>query len=279
LFNEKFCNYPFHWHTYLEILYLEKGKLDVSINGTAYALREGDIVIVNPDLIHGYFNVSQDTHTILFLTGFEMFDQLSGDLRDNTNETSIFGRKTIITPAHDPEIHKKVVPLIYALRDEYLNKKDGFRLAIKKILYEIALLFLREIPPEPRNAGKKGIAYSNFPALERTFTYLHEHYDDPGITLAGASRIALLSKFYFSRFFRERTGMTFHTYLSRLRVSRSQELLFETDMTITDIAYCCGFASLKTFNRLFRSYTGVCPSSFRLGAKGPLEAPKGKGKF
>jgi AraC-like DNA-binding protein len=44
-----------------------------------------------------------------------------------------------------------------------------------------------------------------------------------------------------------------------------QELLQETDDPITDIAYNCGFASLKTFNRLFKLYTGVSPSDYRRG--------------
>jgi AraC-like DNA-binding protein len=261
----EFTNYPFHWHKYLEILYAAKGKLDVSVNGEIYSVKEGDIVLVNSDLIHGYFNVDQGTKIILFLFGTELFDQLLVDIRDSRNESLIFNRKILITQANDKKVYKKMVKFIFNLRNEYSSRKEGYRLAIKKILYDIALLLLREISPKKKSMKTSIIVNPNFSALERVFSYIHDHYDNPGINLETISDVAYLSKFYFSRFFRERTGMTFNTYLSRLRVNRVQKLLCETDMTITEIAYNCGFMSLKTFNRVFKLYTGVSPLSFRGG--------------
>jgi len=265
LFDEKFTNYPFHWHKYLEIFHMVKGKLDISVNGKIYTVHKGDIVIVNSDLIHGYFNVSQDTRIIKFQFGTELFDQLLVDIRDSRNDSLIFNRKVLITKIQDEEVHKKLVKLIYELRYEYCNKIEGYRLAIKKILYDLTLLILREIPLKQNYIKTNNIVNPNFSALERAFSFIYKHYDDPEITLDNASDAAHLSKFYFSRFFRERTGMTYHTYLSRLRVNRVQELLCETNMAITEIAYNCGFTSLKTFNRIFKKYTGVSPSLFRGG--------------
>ena len=264
-FDHKFVNYPFHWHKYLEISYVVEGNFYVSADGITHTVNKGDIVIINSDSIHGYFNVTQDTHIIMILFGPELFDQLLVDIRDSRNESLIFNRKVLITQTQDEKVHRKMVKLIYELRHEYNNKIEGYRLAIKKIFYEIALLILREIPAKQNSTKTNNIVNTNFSALERVFSFLHEHYDDPEITLENASDAAHLSKFYFSRFFRERTGMTFHTYLSRLRVNRVQELLCETDMTITEIAYNCGFTSLKTFNRIFKMYTGVSPLLFRGG--------------
>ena len=271
LVDEKFANYPFHWHKYLEILHVVKGKMDVSVNGKIHTVHKEDIIIVNSDLIHGYFNVSQDTRTIKVQFGTEIFDQLLVDIRDGRNDSLIFNRKVLITKTQDEKVHKELVKLIYELRHEYYNKTEGYRLAIKKNLYDLALLILREIPLRQNFSKTNNIVNPNFSALERAFSFIYEHYNDPGVTLKNASDAAHLSKFHFSRFFRERTGMTFYTYLSRLRVNHVQELLCKTNMTITEIAYNCGFMSLKTFNRIFKTYTGVSPSLYRGGKSVSIE--------
>jgi AraC-like DNA-binding protein len=48
-----------------------------------------------------------------------------------------------------------------------------------------------------------------------------------------------------------------------VRVGRAEKYLVSTDIPIIDIVYLCGFASLTTFNRLFKRYTGLTPSSYR----------------
>ena len=137
-------------------------------------------------------------------------------------------------------------------------------MAIKKHFYSLALIFLRDIPENKPQSEKAKEANSNFFILERILSHVYAKYDDPELTLDNIAEIACLSKFYFSRFFRERTGFTFHAYLSRYRIRKAQIMLCETDKTVTDIAYNCGFASLKTFNRLFKLYAGVSPSTYRI---------------
>ncbi|MDR1654385.1 MAG: AraC family transcriptional regulator [Treponema sp.] len=257
--------FPFHWHKEIEIVYLIKGRLVIYINGQAYDVHPGDIVIINSDLIHGYQNKSPDTHYIEFIFFLEIFDQLLPDIQDSLNQMVVFGRKTIFRYQDDWDLHYRMANIILSIWEEYNTRQDGYRLAIKKNLYDFALIFLRRMPQQP--LVPKQASQFNAPAFERILSYIYENYDNSVITLEKAAEVACLSKFYFSRFFRERTGQTFHAYLSRIRINRAQEYLSETDMTITDIAFNCGFASLKTFNRLFRSYTGVSPSLYRCGAK------------
>jgi AraC-like DNA-binding protein len=99
--------------------------------------------------------------------------------------------------------------------------------------------------------------------LERLLSFVAENYGNPAITLDEAAEVACLSKFYFTRFFMEHTGQTFHEYLSKVRVGHAAEELIESASPVTEIAYECGCASLKTFNRIFKHYTGFSPSQYR----------------
>jgi transcriptional regulator GlxA family with amidase domain len=60
----------------------------------------------------------------------------------------------------------------------------------------------------------------------------------------------------------------FHHYLLMVRVSHAEEFLLKTDLPLTTIAYSCGFASLATFNRVFKQGTGITPSSYRKNKSG-----------
>jgi AraC-like DNA-binding protein len=72
-----------------------------------------------------------------------------------------------------------------------------------------------------------------------------------------------LSPAAFSRFFRARTGKTFHDFVNELRVGRACRLLGEGELNITEVAHACGFASLASFNRIFRRAKAVNPTLYR----------------
>jgi AraC-like DNA-binding protein len=253
---------PTHWQKQFEVYYVLEGKMDIILNGKNYTLDKDDILFVQPELMHGYFYQSKYTHSIIFLFGTDFFKELLIDLNDKMNLKSIFNRKTIFRAKSEGELHTRMVKYIKSISDEFLNKNAGYRLAIQKSLYEIALLFLRDLPPVESQA-EQAIESLHTKILERVLSFVHENYSDYSITLEKAAEVAILSKFYFSRFFREKTGLTFHTYLSRIRVNKAIELLTETEISITDIAYQAGFESLKTFNRLIKKYTSVTPSQLR----------------
>jgi AraC-like DNA-binding protein len=268
-----FYNYNFHWHELLEFVYILQGSINVVVDGNTYHAVQGDIVIINSGAIHGFLDAASGTVISTYQTGLEFFEQNPVDLRDDVSLKLVFSRRTFINHRDDKELHKRLEGLLLSVREEYYAKKKGFHLAIRAKLYDLALIFLREIPePESRPGELAGRKY-NHQILERVFSFIHGSFSNPGITLEQAADVAALSKFYFTRYFKQQTGQTFHSYLSRVRINKAEEYLAESDLSIIDIAYLCGFSSLKTFNRLFKTYTGTSPSSYRKGKLLHNQAP------
>lgn len=56
---------------------------------------------------------------------------------------------------------------------------------------------------------------------------------------------------------------TVAAFLDRLRINRARTLLLESDRTITDIAYLCGFHDSTYFSRVFRDFEGMSARRFR----------------
>ena len=54
-----------------------------------------------------------------------------------------------------------------------------------------------------------------------------------------------------------------HQYLTRRRIERAQDLLLQSDMTVTNICLDVGFESLGSFSTLFRRHLGISPERYR----------------
>jgi len=94
------------------------------------------------------------------------------------------------------------------------------------------------------------------------YNYIRENYFKP-ISLEKISRIAKMSPFTFSRFFKKNCGAGFVEYLNRVRTNKACYLLRETDYQVHDIAIECGFASISNFNKQFRKTEGISPRDYR----------------
>lgn len=83
------------------------------------------------------------------------------------------------------------------------------------------------------------------------------------VTLDEAAHVAKMSPKSFCRFFKTNTGKTLIEYLHELRIGEACRLLLETDLSISEIAFDCGFQNLSNFNRRFRHLKETTPREFR----------------
>lgn len=98
--------------------------------------------------------------------------------------------------------------------------------------------------------------------LRRARDLVDRGYADP-LDLATLARAAQLSKYHFLRCFTETYGLTPGTYLSERRVERAQDLLRNTNLTVTEICRLVGFESLGSFSSRFKTLVGVSPSVYQ----------------
>ena len=83
------------------------------------------------------------------------------------------------------------------------------------------------------------------------------------------ARHAGMSSSAFSRYFKRLAGRTVTEFINEVRIGHANRMLIETDHTVSEVAYACGFESLSNFNRRFREISGINPREFRQRHKGP----------
>lgn len=81
------------------------------------------------------------------------------------------------------------------------------------------------------------------------------------------ARVSGVSAAHFARSFKDAFGVPPHRYLLTRRLERATALLRDTDLSITEIAFQTGWASLGTFGRTFRDVTGETPRELRARAR------------
>ncbi|MFC5449893.1 response regulator [Paenibacillus aestuarii] len=106
---------------------------------------------------------------------------------------------------------------------------------------------------------------NNFCKLQavRAEAYIQSHYADSDISMDTVCKYLALSTSYFSLIFKNHTGETFISYLTRIRVEKAKELLKCTDLKTYEIADRIGYADPHYFNLIFKKATGITPTVFR----------------
>lgn len=83
------------------------------------------------------------------------------------------------------------------------------------------------------------------------------------IGLDQAAGVARVSRYHFSRLFKEVTGVTYRSYVNRLRIERAGKLLDDDALSITEVGLASGYSDLTHFERIFKRIVGVTPSQYR----------------
>jgi AraC family transcriptional regulator len=98
--------------------------------------------------------------------------------------------------------------------------------------------------------------------LLQVLDYIDAHLHQE-IKLADLASLLGMSEFYFSRQFKQTTGISPYQYLLQ-RIERAKRLLRQIDRPIADIALTCGFNSHSHLSKQFRQFTGTTPKAYRL---------------
>ena len=169
-----------------------------------------------------------------------------------------------------------LMPMVYledSARNLLKNKplwKDedlmSYRLAIMNEIFTL-VSGLRELAGVvPLSPGMVNRQRQVLDRLRSVFSWVEANYRNQ-IQLEDAADVANFSMYHFSRFFKQATGMSFARYLNNYRISIAVNHLLSSSLTVSEVAFSCGFSSLKTFNRVFLHLKGISPREFRKTAR------------
>ena len=101
------------------------------------------------------------------------------------------------------------------------------------------------------------------PMLERVMHFIEENISNADIGVGDLAAAAAVSRSGLQRKLKQTMGITPQELLSEARMKKACQLLQESDKTVAEIAYACGFNDPKYFSRCFKQSTGKTPSEYK----------------
>jgi AraC family transcriptional regulator len=100
--------------------------------------------------------------------------------------------------------------------------------------------------------------------LRRVIEYINDNLAED-LTLAELACVAGMSAHYFSRAFKQTTGLPPHRYVTNCRVEKAKRLLADGELPLVEVGFTVGFQNQSHFTTLFHKLTGVTPKVYRDG--------------
>jgi AraC family transcriptional regulator len=144
---------------------------------------------------------------------------------------------------------------------EELMRRHASPLFLEGIAQAIAIHLARNYAEAVKELPSGSPSLPGF-KLQQISNWMAEHMAED-FNLDQLAVQAGVSKFYFTRLFKNAKGVSPSRYLLTLRMDEARRLLRETKRSVVDIALDVGYANPSHFARFFRRETGLSPSDYR----------------
>jgi AraC-like DNA-binding protein len=247
-----------HFHPELELVYVNKGQGKTHIGNHLSYFNNSQLILIGANLPHNGFadrlTASGTETTIQFQSDFLGEDFIN--IPEMANVIALFGRakKGI---KFGIETKQKIGPKI-----EKLLERKG----LKRVLKFLEILDYLATTEDYTILNADGIALETNPQdsdkINTIYKYVNANFQNH-ITLDEIADKVSMTVPAFCRYFKKTTGKTFTQLVNEYRVVHATKLLNESQMSIADICFECGFNNFSHFNKQFNEVTGKSASNYR----------------
>ncbi len=230
-----------HLHNEIEIIYVKTGKVTAFSDRKSYKLTAGDIFVNFSNQVHYYEECEKGDYWI-YIFSPELVYGLKGVIDGKCPESNIIEKDML------DELHKLLLLALDSYKAEKYMASCGYI-----NLFMSALLSGTKLVPAPQ---------TNNASIRSIIEYCNSNFGEK-ITLDSVSGNLHMSKYYISHLLNDRLGFSFNDFINSLRIESACKKLSETDEKIADISEDVGYGTIRSFNRAFKSITGVTPGDYR----------------
>ena len=255
-------SYQAHWHSYGEILLVGPGRTNIySVGKNTYKLVPDDLVLVWPMEMHSIIDANrEDSLVIQFSSAF------INSLFDLRRIMHMYRNLHIICVQTHPELAAKLKSITYQMKDIFCSERPDKEIRCCMLLMEFMLTLLeyrKELDPELNSDDQYSLSDDVMRRMMTVTDYIKNNLTADDLSQGAMAEMAGISREYFSRIFKNVTGMNYSKWLNTIRLEKATELLAEDGRTLTEIAMLSGFQSIPSFNRVFREEKGLAPGEYR----------------
>ena len=267
-----------HVHETIELHFILEGQRLMFVDRETYRLSPHSAIVVNHNLIHKTSTAPgfpPDHHNFILQLDRSRFDQILrvaglrgfDDFGDRFNGVATF---------NDSE-WRLILAVISEFKAMCEEDKMGEAVSMEDahaFLYlqalELASIFAKarrrllhaELEANQKVVPETVVKTGVHQKVHEVALYLQTHIHE-SVSLEELAQRFFMSRSYLTRSFRNVTGFSVVEYMTYIRIQKAQQLLRESDRSITEIADLCGFGNITYFEKVFKTTTGHTPVQYR----------------
>jgi len=251
-----------HWHDFSELVIIMAGSGTQNIDGKSRPVSAGDVFVIAGKTTHYFENYKN-----LEITNIMFSEQLFSGLGNYLNripgyqlvfriEPGLQLRRTFHNSLHlSPQQLSHVSRLCEQIRSEQERHPSGYEAAVISELLNLIIFLSRAADKQKDTAPAETRLASLFSTLEADF-----REDWPLQRMASCAGMSVSTLLRTFRIVLRKSPLQ---YLMELRLSSAAYLLRNTDRTVSEIAYACGFHDSNYFTKSFQTHFHQTPTRYR----------------
>lgn len=246
-----------HVHpTSIEISYFIKGDQVYTVESKPFTIRSNELFVTFPGESHGSGKYQKDKSILYYM---QIDTKLFEIIGTEAKEGESLLKKILQIEKRCFKPSKRVPILLDKILVEGQNPTAFSKIMIRNYISE---LIIEVIKGEEKNNNNETLIGSKWEVIE----YI-EHHIEENINIRDLASLMKISEGRFKILFKERVGIPPKEYILRQKIKVAKELLRNTDVSVTQIAYKLGFSSSQYFTTVFKRFNIDSPKVYRLNSK------------
>ncbi len=264
IFQDHIDKSHWHYHQEFELSFITEGAGKRIVGDSVEEFHPGDLIFIGPRIPHVWFpegkhmrqHSGRTLESVYMLFNNDILPKAMTELPEFENirkAITLSERGARITGDTLNEVSRIMLQL------PYMNR-------IKRLMFFYEIMDLIGKSASFSYLASEQYVKTKFETNNSRVNKIHEflmkNYQDK-VDLEEVAEVIHMAPASVCRFFKSATGLTVFEYLNKIKIDYSCKLLLNTDLSVVDISYDCGFNNLSHFNKQFRKFLGQTPSQFR----------------
>lgn len=243
-----------------EFVLFQTGMQRYSTLSSIYTVNSGEMFFSKPNELHSSAHYAEEKshffYFIFYLTPQTL--QLPGFSKEETTyiKSQLFAAKQRIFP-----IPRSIFSLMKKMLDCYFSDAPFRHAILTSSTAELMCTIVNTLA-----TANNILKTPDHPILEEMKEYIESNISKKINPIELAHHVNL-SESRVHQIFRE-NGLTLHDYILRQKIEIAKEMLFRTNLSVTDIAFQLDFSTSQHFSTVFMRYTRKSPSAYRQEIRG-----------
>jgi AraC-like DNA-binding protein len=245
-----------HYHPEIEICFTNEGYGKRFVGNQISDYFVGDLVLFGSNLPHGFTTDMKSNQVVI-----QMTEDFLG--KEFLNKPELYGIKSLIKKSSRGLEFGAATKMEAAKVIKKLMTSNGF----KKLIYLFELLEVLATANDVRPICSEEYSLNFDAAYLNRLKIVYDHIIlnfQKKVSVKEAADLINLTESAFYKFIKKHTKKTYTEIINEFRINHASKLLMNTDMTIAEVCYDCGYNNISYFNRKFKSIMGLTPSEFKL---------------